>query len=110
MRLPTTLWTALWREVATHAALGLAAVALLYVAHNALRYAGRLGELGAGPADLARVVGCVLVVMAAHALPIAFLFGLAVGLSRMAADAETLALRACGVGQGALAAPLLAPP
>src|SRR5262245_20018127 len=108
MRLPRTLATALWREIAVDAALGLAAVALLYLARNLLRYAGRLLELGAGPADLAHVAACVLLVMGAHALPIAFLFGLAVALSRMAADGELLALRACGVGQGAIAAPLLA--
>jgi len=108
MRLPRRLWAALWREIAANAALGLGAVALLYLARNLLRYSGRLLELGAGPGDLARIAGCVLLVMGAHALPIAFLFGLAVSLSRMAADGEILALRACGVGQGALAAPLLA--
>jgi lipopolysaccharide export system permease protein len=108
MRLPRTLWTALWREIAANSALGLGAVALVYLASNLLRYAGRLFGLGAGPGDVAHVAGCVLLVMGAHALPIAFLFGLAVALSRMAADAEILALRACGVGQGALVAPLLA--
>src|SRR5262245_9357983 len=107
MRFSRTLWIALWREIAVDAALGLGAVALLYLARNLLRYAGRLLELGAGPGDLAHVAGCVLLVMGAHALPIAFLFGLAVALSRMAADGEIAALRACGVGQGAIAAPLL---
>ena len=59
MRFPRTLWIALWREIAVDAALGLGAVALLYLARNLLRYAGRLLELGAGPGDLAHVAGCV---------------------------------------------------
>jgi lipopolysaccharide export system permease protein len=108
VRVPRTLWVALCREVAGHAALGLAAVALLYLGRNLLRYVDRLQALGAGPADVAQVAACVATVMAAHALPVAFLFGLAVALSRMAADGEAQALRACGVGLSALVAPLVA--
>jgi lipopolysaccharide export LptBFGC system permease protein LptF len=105
--MPRTLWIALWREVAGGAALGFAAVALLYLGRNLLRYVDQLHALGAGPADAAQVAGCVLVVMAAHALPVAFLFGLAVALSRVASDGEALALRACGVGLASLLTPLL---
>jgi lipopolysaccharide export LptBFGC system permease protein LptF len=108
VRVPRTLWLALWREVAGHAALGLAAVALLYLGRNLLRYVDRLHALGAGPADLAQVAACVVTVMVAHALPVAFLFGVAVTLARMAADGEAQALRACGVGLPALVAPLVA--
>jgi lipopolysaccharide export system permease protein len=107
VRLPRTLWIALWREVAGSAALGLGAVALLYLGRNLLRYIGQLHALGAGPADVAQVAGCVLVVMVAHALPVAFIFGLAVALSRLASDGEALALRACGVGFASLVTPLL---
>jgi lipopolysaccharide export system permease protein len=106
--MPRTLWLSLWREVAGAAALGLGAVALLYLGRNLLRYVERLHALGAGPSDVARVAGCVLVVMTAHALPVAFLFGLTVAVSRVAADREALALRACGVGPASLLAPLLA--
>ncbi len=106
--MPRTLWLALWCEVSGHAALGLAAVALLYLGRNCLRYVDRLHALGAGPADLAQVARCVLTVMVAHALPVAFLFGLAVALARMTADGEAQALRACGVGLASLVAPLLA--
>jgi len=108
VRIPRTLWLTLWREVAGYAALGLAAVALLYLGRNLLRYVERLHALGAGPGDLAQVAGCVLVVMVAHALPVAFLFGLAVALARMTADGEAQALRACGVSLASLVAPLLA--
>jgi lipopolysaccharide export system permease protein len=108
VRLPRTLWLVLWREVAQNAALGLGVVALVYLGRNLLRYVERLHALGAGPTDIARVAGAVLAVMLAHALPVAFLFGLAVSLSRMAADREALALRACGVGLASLVAPLLA--
>jgi lipopolysaccharide export system permease protein len=108
LQVSRTLWLALWREVAGHAALGLAAVALLYLGRNLLRYVERLQGLGAGPGDVAQVAGSVLVVMLAHALPVAFLFGVCAALARMAADGEVGALRACGVGLAALAAPLLA--
>ncbi len=108
MRVARTLWIALWREVAGGAGLGFGAVALLYLGRNLLRYVDRLHALGATPQDVARVAGCVLVVMTAHALPVAFLFGLAVALSRLASDGEALALRACGVGLASLLTPLLA--
>ncbi len=108
MRVPRTLWLSLWREVSGTAALGLGAVALLYLGRNLLRYVERLAALGAGASDVASVAGCVLVVMMAHALPVAFLFGLSVALSRLAADGEAVALRACGVGLGSLLTPLLA--
>lgn len=108
MRLPRTLWLSLWREVSGGAALGLGGVALLYLGRNLLRYVERLHALGAGPSDVAGVAGCVLVVMTAHALPVAFLFGLSLALARLASDGEALALRACGVGLTSLLVPLLA--
>jgi LPS export ABC transporter permease LptF len=107
VRIARTLSIALWREVLGSAAIGLGAVALLYLGRNLLRYVDQLHALGAGPADVARVAGCVFVVMLAHALPVAFLFGLAVTLSRLASDGEALALRACGIGFASLATPLL---
>ena len=107
MRIARTLWLSLWREVLGTAVLGLGAVAVLYLGRNLLRYVDRLHALGAGPADVAKVAGCVLTVMTAHALPVAFLFGVAVALSRLASDGEALALRACGVGLASLVTPLL---
>jgi hypothetical protein len=63
VRVPRTLWFALSREVAGHAALGLAAVALLYLGRNVLRYAEKLDALGAGPADLWLVARCALTIL-----------------------------------------------
>lgn len=41
-------------------------------------------------------------------LPMAFLLGVLIGIGRLSADSEIIALRACGVGPGAIARPVLA--
>src|SRR5450432_438353 len=41
-------------------------------------------------------------------LPMAFLLGVLIGIGRLSGDSEIIALRACGVGPGAIARPVLA--
>jgi lipopolysaccharide export system permease protein len=41
-------------------------------------------------------------------LPLAFLMGIMIGLSRMSADSETVALKAAGIGLGQIARPIIA--
>src|SRR4029077_3598155 len=40
-------------------------------------------------------------------LPMAFLLGVLIGIGRLSGDSEVIALRACGVGPGAIARPAL---
>jgi len=40
-------------------------------------------------------------------IPMAFLLGVLIGIGRLSADSEVIAMRACGVGQGAISRPAL---
>ena len=107
MRLSPRLCVYVAREVAVHAAVGLAAVSAVFVGRNLLRYAAELLAAGASAADVAAVLRCVGIASLTYTLPIAFLFGVLVGVARLAEDRETLALRACGLGLRQLGVPVL---
>jgi lipopolysaccharide export system permease protein len=107
-RLSLRLSVYVTREVALHAAVGLAALSLVFVGRNLLRYAAELLAAGASPADLVRVLRCIGLASLAYTLPIAFLFGVLAGVARLAEDREAFALRSCGLGLRQVGAPVLA--
>ena len=90
-----------------HAAVGLAAVSVVFVGRNLMRYGGELLAAGASVELLALVLGCVLVASLTYTLPIAFLFGVLAGVARLAGDRETLAFQSCGLGLRVLVLPVL---
>lgn len=106
-RLSLRLSVYVMREVALHAAVGLAAVSLVFVGRNLMRYAAELLAAGASAADLALVLRCVGLASLTYTLPIAFLFGVLAGVARLAEDREVLALRSCGLGLRQVGLPLL---
>ncbi len=106
MRPAHTLSSYVAREVALYTALGLAAITLVLVGRNLLRQLGGLVAAGASAADVLGVLGNLTSMLAAYALPIAFLFGVLLATSRLASDRETLAMDSCGVGLRALLAPV----
>jgi lipopolysaccharide export system permease protein len=108
MRAPRTVWRYVGREVVLYTAVGLAAVSLIFVGQNLLRYAGQLLAIGATPSEALRVLRAVAVATVVYALPIGFLFGVLAGLGRLAADREVDALRACGIGIAGVLVPALA--
>ena len=64
--------------------------------------------IGVDAADVATIVQCIVLTLLAYMVPIAFLFGVMVAIGRMAADAEILALRACGFGLREIMLPVFA--
>ena len=106
MRLPRTMAAYLLREVTLYSLLGLFAITTLLVSRNALRHLDELVSAGATADDAITVVACLAAALATYAVPVAFLFGVLLATSRLAADAEILALRSCGVGTHQLIAPV----
>ncbi len=108
MRLPRTLSRQLLREVTLYSILGLAAIMVVLLGRNALRYADDAFSSGATGPELATIAGCLVATLSTYAIPVAFLFGVLLATSRMAADVEITAMRACGIGMRMLLVPVLA--
>ena len=108
MRLSLSLSRYVVREVLVHGAVGLAAVAVVFVARNLLRTLAHLSGAGASAQELAAVAGCLLTASLAYALPIGFLFGVLAGVGRLAVDREARALESLGVGLRQVVIPVLA--
>jgi lipopolysaccharide export system permease protein len=108
MRSHRTLSRYVLREVSLTFLLGLAAIGIVLVSRNLLRFLDEVIAAGFRPSDLARVVGYLAAILAPYAVPIAFLFAALVTVGRLAADAEIVAMRACGLGLSAIAVPVLA--
>ena len=107
MRLARTLSGYLLRETLLHTALGLVAISVVLVSRNLLRFLDELIAVGFSLGDLVDVMRCLFAMLVAYALPVALLFGVLLSLSRMAADTEIVAMRACGIGLREILAPLV---
>ena len=106
MRWPRTLSLYVAREVALYTLLGLAAITIVMVARHLVDVLDKLIGAGFRAQDLFTLVRLFGAMLAAYALPIAFLFGVLLAIGRMASDAEITAQRACGVGLRALLIPI----
>ena len=108
MLFPRTLARSLAAEVAIYAVLGcLAFLAILTVQSLAQRLED-LAAVGLLWSDTLGVVRWLLPMVGAYAVPMGFLFGVLAAAGRMSADSEVTAMRACGLGLGALLGPVLA--
>jgi lipopolysaccharide export system permease protein len=105
---PAILWRYILREVALYTLLGLAALALLFVAANLLKDLELLQVVGGDPHILARLLLVILPAYLTYVVPAALLCGVLLALSRMSADGEIIAMRASGLGLGALLPPVAA--
>jgi lipopolysaccharide export system permease protein len=108
MRISRTASGYLVRQVLGWGAIGLAAVTVVFLSQNLMRMLDKLLLIGVSAAGVATIVECIAVTLLAHTVPIAFLFGVLVTIGRMAADAEILALRACGFGLREIVLPIFA--
>jgi lipopolysaccharide export system permease protein len=108
MRVSRTLSLHLLTEVAQYTVLGFVAFATILVTQNLLRRLEDLVAVGFQARDVIAVLGALLPMLAAYALPVAFLFGVLLAVGRMSGDSEVTAMRACGMGIGALVTPILA--
>lgn len=107
MRLPRILARYAAREALIYAALGLLGVGGILVTQNLLRQLSDVAGVGLTFSDVLTLVGCVAGLLAAYAVPVAFLFGVVAAVSRLSADAEILAMRSLGVGVAQLAVPFV---
>lgn len=83
----------------------LGAFGLVVLLTDLLGYAELIVNRGLGPAEVAQIAGLQLVPTLARTLPFAVLVGSLIGLGRLSADRELLALETCGFSPRQLARP-----
>ena len=107
MRVSRLLSFQLMKEVVQYGALSFFALTMVLLTQNALRRLDELVAVGATLDDCIDVIVCLLPLLTAYTLPIAFLFGVVIAVSRMSAEGEILALGASGLGLASLLVPAL---
>ncbi len=95
------------REIWPPFLLGFAAYTFVLLIRTILFLADFAVRRSAPFLEVARLVALSLPWIVVLTLPMAFLLGVLIGLGRMSADSEIIALRACGVGPAALYRPAL---
>lgn len=107
MRFPRTLALYAAREVVQYAALGFLGVGAILFTQNALRQLSDFASAGLRGADVLAILGALVAMLSAYAVPVAFLFGVLVAVGRLSADSELTAMRALGVSVGQFLVPFL---
>lgn len=102
-----TLAGALVREALLYGALALVLIVVVMLSQNLVTRADRLFSVSLRGGDLLRILSVIVAMIGAYALPMAFLFGVLLALSRMSSDAEVLAMRASGIGLRQLLVPVM---
>ncbi len=96
------------REIWPPFALGFCAYTFILLVRTIYFLADFFVRRSAGFSEVAWLVVLSLPWIVVLTLPMAFLLGVLIGVSRLSADSEVIAMRACGVGSGALYRPVLA--
>ncbi len=107
MRIPRTLSLYVLRELGQYAGIGLLAVGSVMLSQRILRELNDLTGIGIGLADTLQLLLYLGGMLAAYAIPVAFLFGILVAVGRMSSDAEVTAMRALGVSLTQLVVPVV---
>ena len=94
------------REILTPTLLCLVIFTLVMVLGQATRLAELVINKGVAPLDVLALLATLLPTFFSISLPLAFLMGIMIGLGRLSADSETVALKAAGVGLAELARPV----
>jgi len=100
-----TLSRYLISEMVLPSLLALAAFGLVVLLTDLLGYADLIVNRGLGPGEVAQIAGLQLVPTLSRTLPFAVLVGSLVGLGRLSADRELLALETSGLSARQLARP-----
>jgi lipopolysaccharide export system permease protein len=108
MAAPRILWRFVFRDVAVYALIALAALTLLLVVQNVLRFIDELVSAGVSLEALVQLSAIILPSYVAYAIPSALLFGVLLSFGRMSTDGEIIAMRASGVSVTRLLPPVLA--
>lgn len=96
------------REVVLYGGLSFLALTMILLTQNVLRRLEDLVAVGATISDLMDVLACLLPLLTAYTLPIAFLFGVIIAVSRMSSEGEITAMGTSGLGLLSLLVPALA--
>ena len=108
MRSTRTLSLYVAREILQYSALGFVLITCLLVSQNVLRRVEDMVVVGFTSDDFLVVLGCLLPMLTAYAVPVSFLFGALLAVRRLASDSEVLAMRSCGLGRYPLMLPTVA--
>ncbi len=108
MRIPRTLSLYVLRELGQYAGIGLLAVGSVMLSQRILRELNDMAGIGIGVTDTLQLMTYLLGMLAAYAIPVAFLFGILVAIGRMSSDSEVTAMRALGISLGQLVVPVTA--
>jgi LPS export ABC transporter permease LptF/LPS export ABC transporter permease LptG len=94
------------REVFSHSLLGLAVFTFVFFVPQLVRLMDVIVRHSGGAGSIALLFLCSLIPVLAFTLPMATLVGVLIGLGRMSADSEIIALNASGVGLRRLLVPV----
>ena len=108
MLFPRTLARSIAAEVLVFAGLGCFAFIAVLLIQNVAQRLEDLVAVGMAYGDARAVVIHLVGMVAPYALPVGFLFGILAAVGRLSADSEVTAMRACGLGLGAIFTPVLA--
>lgn len=108
MQIPRTLSLYILRELGQYAGIGLLAVGSVMLSQRILRELNDMAGIGIGLSDTLQLMAYLLGMLAAYAIPVAFLFGILVAVGRMSSDSEITAMRALGLSIGQIVAPVVA--
>lgn len=108
MRVARTLSRSIAAEVLAFTGIGFFAFVAILLVQNVAQRLEDLVAVGTTFRDTSAVLACLFGMAAPYAVPVGFLFGTLAAVGRISADGEVTAMRACGLGVGALFAPVLA--
>jgi LPS export ABC transporter permease LptF/LPS export ABC transporter permease LptG len=94
------------REVVSHAVLGLAVFTFVFFVPQLVRLMDLIVRHAASMGSIALLFLCTLPPVVAFTLPMAVLVGVLIGLGRLSADSEIVALHACGISLRRLLFPI----
>ncbi|MGC1384316.1 MAG: LptF/LptG family permease, partial [Candidatus Acidiferrales bacterium] len=94
------------REVASHAALGLAVFTFVFFVPQLVRLMDMIVRHSGGIGTVLLIFLCSLTPVLAFTIPMAVLVGVLIGLGRLSADSEIVALHACGISLRRLLMPI----
>lgn len=96
----------IFREILSPTLLCLVIFTMVMVLGRAFKLVDLIIDKGVALSDILVLLGTLLPALFSITLPLAFLMGIMVGLGRMSADSETVALKSAGVGLGAMSVPV----
>lgn len=93
------------REILSPTLLCLVIFTMVMVLGRAFKLVDLIINKGVAPSDVLILLSTLLPTIFSLTLPLAFLMGIMIGLGRMSADSETVALKSAGVGLAQLSVP-----